>query len=290
MSSGEAWNTRTSLASRSQTTVGFRPPSHSLTGMVERRHFSALSQAAGSESTGDAMTIRARPWQIVLEPCRYSDLLYGHAEHHRWSLAQTSGSAGPILGSLEAAPRSLRSSSDTGALHSQPALRRPQPILTHAHVQSGPAGLLFFPPRLRASNGGLPRLCSDDRNGPRGTFSRTTQSRGAANGGAYPDPKGWVSASAEREVIAIEDSTELSRSSSANSILAKLRAGRLRITPRQEDKKMASKATRSMEATINRLALDKAGYNPPPVASVDRPRPSPSPPLSPAPSEPNGRA
>lgn len=54
---------------------------------------------------------------------------------------------------------------------------------------------------------------------------------------------------------------------------------------------MASKPTRSNETTRDPMAIDEAGYNPPPVAKVDRPDPSPpSPlprrPLSPAPSGP----
>lgn len=52
---------------------------------------------------------------------------------------------------------------------------------------------------------------------------------------------------------------------------------------------MASKPTRSTESTMDPMALDEAGYNPPPVARVDRPDPSPpaprpSRPLSPTPS------
>jgi len=58
---------------------------------------------------------------------------------------------------------------------------------------------------------------------------------------------------------------------------------------------MASKPTRSFGTAMDTTAIDKAGYNPPPVARVDRPDPSPpSPPpprpMSPAPPEPKDRA
>ena len=53
---------------------------------------------------------------------------------------------------------------------------------------------------------------------------------------------------------------------------------------------MVSKLTRSGETTTDLMAIDKAGYNPPPVARVHRPNPSPpSPPLSPTPSGPKER-
>lgn len=46
---------------------------------------------------------------------------------------------------------------------------------------------------------------------------------------------------------------------------------------------MAKKPTRSNKTTMDPMAIDKTGYNPPPVAKVDRPAPSPPSPPPPRP-------